>query len=187
MHHPAILAVEERALASAGVIDQLVRQHQIAGDMHTGDGAYRRDGQNGVDVAVLQRPQIGAIIDAMRRNRVPMTVPRQKYHVLPRHLAEDQRRRGFAVGGADDLAVGNGKRRQSGEPAAANDGQHGSFSAGTKVSVRRPSGKDPLAVVPVVTLLELGYSCQFMTLSSRAGFGIHADSCGAGRGCATCT
>ena len=100
-------------------------KHQIAGGAAAGDRAHRGHRKDRVDAALLERPQVGAVVDAMRRNRVAVAVTREKHHVAPGDLAEDQGRRRLAIGRADDFAVGDGERRQSGKPAAADDGQHG--------------------------------------------------------------
>ena len=74
---------------------------------------------------VLQRPQVRAVVDAVRRDRVAVAVPREEHRVAARDLAEQQRRRRLAVGRADDLAVRDGEGRQPGEAAAADDCEHG--------------------------------------------------------------
>ena len=91
-----------------------------------------------------------------------MAVAGQEYDVPPGDLAVQQRRRGLAVGGANDFAVGDGERGQAGKPAATDDGEHGLAieKAGWPPMLGTHGGH-----VPVVTLLDLGYSCQFMTLS----------------------
>src|SRR5205814_894026 len=45
-------------------------------------------------------------------------------HIPAGNLAEQERRRRFAIGRAHDFAVRDGEGRQAGEAAAANDGKH---------------------------------------------------------------
>ena len=59
----------------------------------------------------LQRPQVGAIVDAVRRDRVAVAVPGQEHGGAARHLAEHERCRRLAVGRADDFAMRD--RRES--------------------------------------------------------------------------
>ena len=66
----------------------------------------------------------------MRRNRMAVAMARQEGDIPARQLAEDQRGRRLPIGRADNFAVGDGERRQSGEPTAPDDGQHGVFCAG---------------------------------------------------------
>ena len=110
---------------AAGVVDQLMRQHEVATAYVGGDGADRGHRENRRHPALLQRPQVGAVVDPVRRNRVSVPVARQKNDVAPGDLAEDQRRRRLPVGRAYDFAVRYGKRRQAGKPAATDDGKHG--------------------------------------------------------------
>jgi hypothetical protein len=127
-----IAAVEKSVLPAAGVVDQLMREHEIADRIFAANGADRRHRQNGCDPAFLQRPKIGPVVHPVGRNRVPLPVAREKNHVAPADLPEDQRRRGLSVGRADDFAAGDGERGQAGKPAATDDGKHG---------IRRSKGK----------------------------------------------
>ena len=137
------------------VVDQLVRQHQVAGRVAPAMPPTRSYRQNGVDAALLQRPQVGAIVDPVRRDRVPVAVPREEYHVAAARSGRRQAPTTARRRGADDFPVGDGERRQPGEPAAADDGQHGSCSEAVEApSARRPSESDAAAAaVPTLLLL----------------------------------
>ncbi len=124
--HDPVAAVEERGLAAAGVIDQLMRQNQVArADTPAAMPPTEATARIALDAALLQRPEVGAVVDPVRRDRVAVAVARQKDDVAAGDLAEQQRRRRLAVGRANDFAVGDGERGQAGKPAATDDGEHG--------------------------------------------------------------
>ena len=128
----AVAAVEKSVLPAGGVVDQLMREHEVADRILAANGADRSYRQDGSDPAFLQGPKIGPVVHPVGRNRVPLSVAREKDHVAPADLPEDQRRGGLSIGRADDFATGDGERGQAGKPAPTNDGKHG---------IRRSKGK----------------------------------------------
>ena len=124
MDHLLIAAVEKRVLAPRRIVDQLVRHHEVSGRT-AADCPYRRDRNDSRRAAVLQRPQIGAVIDTMRRDRVTMPMTSQEYSVLSIELSEDQRRRRLAVRRAHHFPMRDGQCREAREPGAADNCQHG--------------------------------------------------------------
>src|SRR5207249_8885112 len=80
-----------RAVVSA--IDELIADHEVAGL----DGwlkAARGGGRNQTGYAELgHRPQVGAIVDRVRRDAVPRAVAREKSHA---HVADMANRNGVA-------------------------------------------------------------------------------------------
>ena len=83
MGHLLQVIAEEGVLAIIGVINDLVWQHKALGTQVT-----RRDATDGVDgndarnPGLLERPNIGAVVDAVRRDSVAGAVARQEYHLL---------------------------------------------------------------------------------------------------------
>ena len=98
-----VAAVEKRLRAPGRVVDQLVRQHEVARHARA-DAADRSHRQDGARALRLQRPQIRTIVDAVRRYRVAMPVPREEDRTVPGDLAEHERRRRLAVRRANRLA-----------------------------------------------------------------------------------
>src|SRR4029453_14594129 len=174
---PAIVAVEKAAVTILRVVDELMRQHKVAGG-RAPDTAHRRHGQDRRCPARLYRPDVGPVIDAVRRNGVPMTVTGQKYRVPARDLPEQQRRRRFSVGRTDDFAMGDCERGQTGQAASAYDREHetcfiGRFrqelaSPGPPRMIRRGSAD--------VFGTRGGTPRQFMTLSWKPASGRDAPS-----------
>ena len=83
--------------AAVGPVDELVGHDHVAG----GDvGTKTADGAGGEDLADsqrAQRPEVGPVVDPVRRELVPGPVPRQERHPPPRDDAERDRRGGIAV------------------------------------------------------------------------------------------
>ena len=111
VHDVAVAAVEERRFAPRRVVDELVRQHEVAGARSGGCRPTEATATHGPRPLFLQRPQVRAVVDPVRRNRVAVAVPGEEYRVALGDLAEQQRRRRVAVGRAHDFAVRHGQRR----------------------------------------------------------------------------
>ena len=73
-------AFKKRMFAIVGVVDHLIRYRDLARPHVDGDAAYRIDGQHPGDANGAQGPDIGAVIDLVRRNRVAVAVTRQEDH-----------------------------------------------------------------------------------------------------------
>ena len=75
--------------------------------------------------ALRQRPDVGAVIDFVRRERVVEAVAGDKHDFMAAQFAHHQRAARQAVGRAHDAAVGNVHFGQAGEAAAADNRYHG--------------------------------------------------------------
>ena len=92
-----------------------MRQNQVSRSVLRRDRTDRRDRQDRVDATLLERPYVRAVVDAVRRDGMPMPVAGQKDDVALGDLAEDQCGRRLPVGRANDLAVRNGERGEAGK------------------------------------------------------------------------
>ncbi len=124
MHYGLLAAFMESHLPPPSVIDDLMGNDQHAGGEVCADAANRGDRNDLFCPDLGQGPDIGAVIDEVRRNRVAVTVTRQEYHLLFADLAEGQRCRGIAVGRSHHLLTGDVEIGKLGQAAAAYDCQH---------------------------------------------------------------
>jgi len=92
------LAVPETGLAAPGVVDQLVRAGQHARAVGRGDAAHGVQCQHPARTDLLQRVQVGAIVDPVRRQRVALAVAGQEGDPGAAEATEPQRARRCAVG-----------------------------------------------------------------------------------------
>src|SRR5437867_2379990 len=113
-----------RASAASGIVDELMRQQQRARLQVPANGAYRCHRDNLARPSVLECPQVGAVVDLMRRDAVALAVARQEYHVAIGDAAERERAGRLAVRRARSLAASDLEVAEPGEAAAADDGQH---------------------------------------------------------------
>ncbi len=112
--------------------------------MAVANPADRRHREHGARALLLQRPQIGAVVDAVRRYRVTVAVPGEEDRLVPGDLAEHQRGRRLPVRRANDLAVPDRERREAGQAGTADDGEHGTcYERGLVVGgvTREPHGR----------------------------------------------
>jgi len=79
---------EKALFAGKGAVDELVDQHEIAGREILAQAADRRQRDDVGHAAALQRVDIGAEIDAGRRQGVAAPVSRQEYDRLPAESAK---------------------------------------------------------------------------------------------------
>jgi hypothetical protein len=98
---------KKRMLAAIAVVDDLIGDGYMAGSHQRANAAYRRDGDDVGCPQFLQAPDIGAVIDFMRRNAMRIAVPRQKNQVFAIDLAKHIVGRRGAEGGFQVLAAGN--------------------------------------------------------------------------------
>ena len=103
MDDPAVPAVEKAALAVLRVVDQLMREDELAGG-NAADPAHGGDGQHRARANRFQSPDIGAVVHPVGRNGVAMTMAGQEHRVATGNLAE--------VVGPDFLADDEDTRRQ---------------------------------------------------------------------------
>jgi len=73
-----MLGGEESMFAAEGVINQLVRDHQATSHHARSDATHCINGNDVRHTQIFQCPYIGAEVDAMRRNGVLCSMPRQK-------------------------------------------------------------------------------------------------------------
>ncbi|MNZ94403.1 hypothetical protein D3C78_1135090 [compost metagenome] len=75
-------------LTTAGVVDQLMRHAEMPGAHGGMDAAHGVDRQNGFGTGLLQRPEVGAVVDLMRWKTMGMTVTREEQYFLAGILAD---------------------------------------------------------------------------------------------------
>ena len=95
------IAIAETRDAAVGVIDNLVRHGEHARPHIGAYAADRIDPEHAPRTEVVQRPDVRAVIDPMRRDRVPARVAREKGHALATDLAERDRIGRCTVRGLD--------------------------------------------------------------------------------------
>src|SRR5437764_1188704 len=117
-------SLEIARAAAPGIVDDLMRQQQRARLQVPANGAYRRHRDDLARAGVFERPQVGAVVDLMRRDAVAVAVARQEYHVAIGDAAERERAGRLAVRRARSLAASDLEVAELGEAAAADDGQH---------------------------------------------------------------
>src|SRR3546814_2974594 len=71
-------AVRIRVLAAMAVVDQVRRYGNLARGEPRRHRTDRGNRDHRLHTGLLQRPEIGAVVDAMWRDLVPFTVPREK-------------------------------------------------------------------------------------------------------------
>ena len=89
------------------------------------DAAHRGHGDHLLDANVLQRPEIGPVIDIVRRDGVAGAVAGQKDHLRAADLAVDERAGRLPIGRVQYLAALDFQIFQAGEAGAPDDGEFG--------------------------------------------------------------
>ena len=107
--------------ASIGIVDDLVGEDQAARRHGRRDAAHRVDGNHVACTDFLERPDVGAVVDVMRRDGVAVTVACQKNRALATEMTEYKRRRRLAEWRAQHLAPGDFQILEVGESAATDD------------------------------------------------------------------
>jgi hypothetical protein len=105
--HMAGQLVEERRLAAAGHVDELVHHHEVTRHELLTKGSHGRHGQQVGGADALERPDVGAVVHAVRGNQVSFAVAGQEGH---RRVAEGPQRdrpRGHAERRRDFPALGD--------------------------------------------------------------------------------
>ena len=69
-------------LAPAGVVDDLMRHAEMPGAHGRVNPAHRIHGDDRFGTGLLQRPQVGAVVDLVRREAMRVTVTGEKQHFL---------------------------------------------------------------------------------------------------------
>src|SRR3546814_7741049 len=85
-------AVRIRVLAAMAVVDQVRRYGNLARSEPRRHRTDRGNRDHRLHTGLLQRPEIGAVVDAMWRELVPFTVPREKDRMRTVDTALEQRR-----------------------------------------------------------------------------------------------
>ena len=122
--HLAVAAIAIGVLATIGVINDLLGYRNDPGAnvlRHASDGC---DGHDIGRAGFTQGPDVGAVIDAMRRQHVTGTVSRQKKYRRTADLTDHQRPRGIAIRCAHNLAADDIHASQSCQSTATNYRQH---------------------------------------------------------------
>ena len=112
---------EVAGLAPPGVVDDLVGHHQRAGLQVVTDAADHRAGHQGRGTGLAQRPDVGPVIDVVRRDGVAIAVPGDEHHRLGAQSAEGQRAGRLPPGGARHLALAALQVDELAQPAATDD------------------------------------------------------------------
>jgi len=92
MHDRGFATIEKSRRPSPCVVDDLVRHDQRTRPEIGANPAHRGHRDNPLRAGPFhQRPDVRAVIDAVRRNRMPVTMAGQKNHLLPADATMRQR------------------------------------------------------------------------------------------------
>ena len=83
-----VRAFEEGVLTPRGVIDELIGNDQGSRPEIVPDAADGRDGNHRLGADFLERPEIGSVVDLVRRKRVAVAVAREEHHIDPVECSE---------------------------------------------------------------------------------------------------
>ncbi|OIQ65160.1 hypothetical protein GALL_532830 [mine drainage metagenome] len=83
-----VVTVEKCGFAAVGIVDDLVGYDQRAGNKVGMDAADAGDGNDMGDVLILERPDVRAVVDLVRRNSMAVAMARKKNHFMPVDVAE---------------------------------------------------------------------------------------------------
>ena len=122
MSHVLQLAFEIAVRAAVAVVDDLVRHAEMPGAHGRVNAAHGVDRKNRLAPRLAQRPEIGAVIDLMRRNAMRLAVPGKKQHLLAGVLAAQHRRRRRAIGRVDIQRRADAQAVQLGQAGTADNG-----------------------------------------------------------------
>ncbi len=129
MAHRRARAVEKGRLAPPGVVQDLIGNDQVARIEIGTDAAHRGHRNDAADARLLQRPDVGAIIDGVRRNGMAIAMARQEYRRVAADLAKHQGAGRFSEGCTHHFTVRYVEIGQRGQAAAADDCEHENNSA----------------------------------------------------------
>ena len=124
VHHGLVFATEVADSTPPGVVDDLIGHHQRARQQVITNTPHRRAGDQGLHAGLAQRPDVGPVVDVMRRDGVAVAVPRQEHHRNPGQPPERQRAGGLAPGRARHLAVHVFQTGQIQQTTATDDADH---------------------------------------------------------------
>ena len=88
----------EGRFAAPGVVDDLMGNDQVAGLQIGTDATVRSDRHDPCDATVTQGPDIGLVVDLVRRNRVAVTMTCEEGDFAASDLAESHGTGGLPVG-----------------------------------------------------------------------------------------
>ncbi len=89
-------AAEEGALSTVRVVDDLVGHDQRAGTVLGAYAAHGRHRDHALYPEFLQRPDVGAVVDLVRSDRMTIAMPRQKHYLTTGEGADGDRARRLA-------------------------------------------------------------------------------------------
>ena len=113
-----------RRFTPPGVVDELVRNDDVARLEIGADAADRSHRNHPGCTDLVQHPEVGAVIHLMRGNGMAVTMPRQKSHRLTTKLPEGHRPGRVAVRGTHHLTMRHLQIGQLGQATTTNDCQH---------------------------------------------------------------
>ncbi|KAG1257590.1 hypothetical protein G6F66_014678 [Rhizopus arrhizus] len=111
--------------AAPGVVNDLVRAGQHARTKVFGDATNRVQCQHPLRAQLLQRRQVGAVVDLVRRQRVAFTVPCQERPAMAEQCPHAHRAGGAAEAGVDLVGLHVVKLGQVVDTGTADHGQGG--------------------------------------------------------------
>ncbi len=115
---------EERTLAAHGAVHEVVHQHEGAGAQFLAVGAAGRERHEVGHAQLLQRVDVGAVVDLGGRQAVAPAVPRQEHDVRAAGATDAQPVRRLAPGRVDALLAHVLDAGQVVEAGAADDAEH---------------------------------------------------------------
>ncbi|MOA10356.1 hypothetical protein D3C78_1302420 [compost metagenome] len=118
------LAFVEGVLAPPGVVDQLVRHAEVPGAHGGMNAAHRIDRDDRLGTGLLQRPQVGPIVDLVRRDAMRMTVTGEEQHLATAELAAQDVGRRRAIGRFQRYCFADAESFELGQPGSADDCYH---------------------------------------------------------------
>ena len=129
--HAAVRECKKSGGAAVRIVDDLVGKHQRARPQVAAYAADRRKRNHVTRALRMQRPDIGAVVDLVRRNRMAVAVPREEHHRVSAENAEGQCTRRLAVRCAHHFAPHRGKPPNLCETTAADECEHGNQASGS--------------------------------------------------------
>jgi hypothetical protein len=124
MYHRAIATRLEGHFAAPGVVDDLVRNDQLAGTEVSPDTTDRGHRYDTRDTDTFQGMHVGAVIHQMRWNRVAVAMAGKEDHILTTNATKTERTGRLAIRRAHHLAMRDIEICELRQAAAADDAKH---------------------------------------------------------------
>src|SRR6185312_13424529 len=123
MQHRFAIGVAKTGSAPRGVIDQLVGNREYPRTHVVANAAHRIHADHAPHAEFVQGIDIGAIVDAMRRNRMPFAMACEERDALAFHFAHGDRRRRLAPARGNSVTLHVLQARKRIHAGAADDGK----------------------------------------------------------------